>query len=523
MPNVTKGANMRGLMAYLAGPGKANEHTDPHLVAGDSAIMAWFDDDQLSPSAALAVGRTLDHPRTAMEVSIPVHVWHCSLSLRAEEGQLGDQKWAAISQDFVDGMGFTDTAGSPGEGKAPCRWVAVHHGASKAGNDHIHIVVSLVHEDGTKAAIGNDHWNAQKLTAELERRHGLQVVESRGQQRGERGVKPGELQRVERTGAAEPARRLLERQVRAAATAAVDEAEFVRRLRVDGVLVRARMAAGTDDVVVGFSVAVKPTAADRAAGQTPVWFGGGRLAQDLTLPRLRETWPDTPEAATAAAAEWVAAKRGRRAVAPGRELAAPTPEQWAQTTDAVRALREHLRTVAPGDTDTWTRVSAETAGAFAAWSRRTEPTPGPLAATARVLGASAQVRRPARRASGPSARGAALLLASIGHGGGGPVATAALLRQLANTTKAIHDAHIAAGDHRRAAEIEAVVRGQLEQVRQTLPEPAPSGPHTAVTALTAPARLVGSALPSAPPGRRPGQVSTTAPGRPASRGDGPSR
>ena len=523
MPNVTKGANMRGLLSYLAGPGKTNEHTDPHLVAGDSAIMAWFDDDQLSPAAALAVGRDLDHPRTSLEVSMPVHVWHCSLSLRAEEGQIGDQRWAAIAQDLVDGMGFTDTVGSPGEGKAPCRWVAVHHGASKAGNDHIHIAVSLVREDGTKAGYGNDHWRVQQLAGELERKHGLDVLASRELDRGTRGVKPGELQRAERNGAEEPARVLLERQVRAAATAAVDEAEFVRRLRGDGVLVRARMAAGTGDVVVGFSVAVKPTTADRAAGRAPVWFGGGRLAQDLTLPRLREAWPDSPQAATAAAAEWTAAKRGRRVAAPGREALQPTEAQWAEATAAVRELREYLRTVEPGDIATWTRVSADTAGAFAAWSRRTEVTPGPLAATAKVLGDSAQVRRPARRSSGPSARGAALLLASIGHGGAGPVATAALLRQLSNTAKAIHDAHLAAGDTRRAAEIADVVRGQLEQVRKSLPEPATAGPQTPTVAPTVPVRPVGSALPTATPARLPGRVSTTAPGRVTGRDEGPSR
>src|SRR5258705_3007997 len=31
---VTRGANVRRLLYYLYGPGKANEHTDPHLVAG---------------------------------------------------------------------------------------------------------------------------------------------------------------------------------------------------------------------------------------------------------------------------------------------------------------------------------------------------------------------------------------------------------------------------------------------------------------------------------------------------------
>ena len=34
IPNVTKGGRMGGLLSYLVGPGKRNEHTDPHLVAG---------------------------------------------------------------------------------------------------------------------------------------------------------------------------------------------------------------------------------------------------------------------------------------------------------------------------------------------------------------------------------------------------------------------------------------------------------------------------------------------------------
>lgn len=39
MPNITRGARMSGLMSYLAGPGRSNEHSEPHLVAGDAAIM----------------------------------------------------------------------------------------------------------------------------------------------------------------------------------------------------------------------------------------------------------------------------------------------------------------------------------------------------------------------------------------------------------------------------------------------------------------------------------------------------
>ena len=49
---------------------------------------------------------------------------------------------------------------------APCREqvvlvsgrVAVRHGVSRAGNDHIHIAVNLVREDGTKASVWRHCW-----------------------------------------------------------------------------------------------------------------------------------------------------------------------------------------------------------------------------------------------------------------------------------------------------------------------------------------------------------------------------
>lgn len=500
MPNVVRGERMGGLLTYLAGPGRANEHTEPHLVAGDAPMMAWHGEDELNHSAALSIARYLDQPRRAFDVEVAGgHVWHCSLSLRAEEGQLDDEKWGAIARDFVDRMGFGDEGGA----KAPCRWVAVRHGVSTNGNDHIHIAVNLVREDGTKAGVWRDFQRAQSVARDLEREHGLQELDTTY---ASRGLKPGEREaharrsaratyeraavsgatpwaglsaadrngRITAAAAGDQPRWDLARRVRACATASVDEAEFVRRMRQVGLLARPRFADGRDDVVVGYSVAVRPS-----AGERPVWYGGGRLARDLTLPRLREVWPDTPQCATEAASEWSAARRGRRPVAPGREVDQPGPELWEQYTRQVQELREQLRAVPVEDRETWARVAGQTAGAFAAWSHRVEATPGPLAATADALAKSAHLRRsPARptRTAMASASGAALLLIQAAQGGQGPAAEAVMLRQLANLAKALHDMHRAAGDARRAAEVAAAVRGQLAQVAARMPQPAGQAP-----------------------------------------------
>jgi hypothetical protein len=288
--------------------------------------------------------------------------------------------------------------------------------------------------------------------------------------------------------------------VRACSAAAGDEAEFVRRVRRAGVRIRPRFAKGSTSVVTGYSAALRD---GPAAG---IWYGGGHLARDLTLTRLRAEWPTTPDSTQAALGEWTAARRDAPSVAVGREAQTPDPEMWARYTTEVTALREQLRNVPCDDRELWAHVARETAGAFAAWSHSVEgATPGPLADTARILARSAQLRahqvRP-RRAGLPSARGAALLCASVAAGGSGTIAQTVLLRQLANTIKALHDAHQAAGDLRRANEIRDVVLNRLSAVHDALPAE-PADVAAGDPAATEAARIAGQ-----------GQLPVRAPGSP---------
>jgi len=500
MPNVGRGDRMGGLMTYLTGPGRANEHTEPHLVAGDAAMMAWHDDAELGRDGALAIARHLDRPRTANDVEVPGgHVWHCSLSLRADEGTLTDQQWGDIARDFITAMEFDEVEDT----KAPCRWVAVRHGVSTNGNDHVHLVVNLVREDGTKASVHNDFKRAQSAARALEVKHGLEPLESARAERATRGYDPAEREAQARararakyeqiapkTGARTPAwatlsaddrqariaaelrtdqpRYLLTLKVRGCATASSDEGEFVRRMRRSGLLVRPRFADGRTDVVTGYSVAERPV-----AGERPIWYGGGHLARDLTLPRLRDEWPDTPTGASEAAAEWSAAKRGRRVVAPGRETTTPDPEVWTRQNAELRALVERLRAVPVEDRDTWATVARQTAGALAAWSNATEETPGDLAAAAEALSRSAQTYgrtvRPTK-AGTVAISGAAMLLASAARGGQGTVAQAAMIRQLLQLTRAVHAAAAAGAQRRQADLLRDDARERLLRVRAALPQ-----------------------------------------------------
>jgi len=502
MPNVTRGERMGGLLSYLVGPGRSNEHTEPHLVAGDEAVLAWHDDAELDRVSALQVAKHLDRPRAVYGTQVPGgSVWHCSLSLRAEEGQLDDGQWADITRDFVQRMGFTDAPAEPGDasaadsagdsgdapgdvhvdatgeraGRAPCRWVAVRHGLSTAGNDHVHVVVSLVREDGTKASTWKDFARAQRVAGELERKYGLEVLESRDADRGTRGVSPAEQARTERTGAPEPDRVVLGRTVRAVAGSSVDEATFVTGLREQGLWVRARYAAGRDDVVVGYSVAARP------AGERAVWFGGGHLGRDLTITRLRAGWPDTPQASAAAVSQWQAARRGQptrgpRAGAGGS--ARVGDEQLVACTREVQALREHLASIPAGDRAGWAHAAREVSGALSAWSRRVEVRPGALARSADALARYSSTRayleppRVARAAARPSLRGTTLLLMTAADGGRGRAAEAVLVRQLLRTAQAIHDAQVATGQARSAEHLAVTVRAELAPLVRARPLPA---------------------------------------------------
>lgn len=516
IPNITRGSDIGGLMGYLAGGGRHNEHAEQHLVAGDSAIMAMHGYGELNQAAARAIGRRLDTPRLAYEVEITrqvrvedpetgellndrvaADVWHCSLSLRAEEGQLSDEQWGAIAQQFVDRMEFTEASG-----KAACRWVAVRHGLSTRGNDHIHIAVSLVREDGTKASTHNDFRRAQNLCRDLEHEHGLMGLESRDLGMGERGVKPAEQARANRGSGVEVETHRLERAVRAAAIASLDEGEFVRRLRREGMLIRPRFAAGRDDVIAGYSVALRPTGSER-----PIWYGGGRLARDLTLPRLREGWPDNPHAAQAGVDEWRATSKNPwkyRPVAPGREEQAPNPKLWEQYTRELSDLRAQLRQVPVTDRAAWAHVARETAGAFAAWSQRIETAPGPLADTARELSRSAHIRAHqscSKSAQMSSTAGAAMLLLQTATAGRNTAAEAALFHQLGRLSVALVDAHHAAGDSRRAEQIAATLRTKLTTIREQLPATAATvTPANELTAEQHSARRAQQGLATTSPG-----------------------
>jgi len=93
-----------------------------------------------------------------------------------------------------------------------------------------------------------------------------------------------ERDKATRLGRPEPARELLRRQVREAVSRPTSTTGFFDELRGAGLLVKERLSPATGDLT-GYAVAV--AGGDLNGRGQPVYFGGGRLASDLTLPKVR--------------------------------------------------------------------------------------------------------------------------------------------------------------------------------------------------------------------------------------------
>lgn len=308
MPNITRGSRMAGLVMYLAGPGRANEHDNPHVVAGDDLVTIQVEPGKtLSSDDALDIANVMNCPAKlyGTEVTVPkteqdpktgerqvvgrkpAGVWHCSLSLKSDEGRLSDDLWQQISSDFVEKMGFTNTENP----EQSSRWVAIRHGLSKAGNDHVHIAVQMVREDGTKANVHHDFSRAQKACNELENKYGFNIVESREQGRSPAADKPAERQRAQRQGRPQSDRYELRRRLRSALATATSESEYVEHLLDAGVRVQpyfqkgTRLQEGSNPEIAGYRVALPPT----GHGETrSFWYAPSKLDPALAWPRIQE-------------------------------------------------------------------------------------------------------------------------------------------------------------------------------------------------------------------------------------------
>jgi hypothetical protein len=302
---VYRGGDSGGLLRYLYGPGRYDDHSDQHLVAswdGDPAGL----EPPLGRRGRYRPGRLadlLDSPLDLLEREAGRFVWHCALRAAPGDRRLSDGEWQELAEDVMDRTGIAPQGDDGG-----CRWVAVRH-----DEDHIHLVAVLARQDGRGVRRSWDFRRLREACSRAELRYGLEATAAADRSAAPRATR-GEVEKAARLGRPVP-REELRRVVRAAAVATRRPEAFLAWLRRTGVLVRERRQ---DGELVGYAVGL---AEHRTGKGLPVWYGGRKLAGDLTLTKLTERWkqggaaPPTPIGVARAAVLEEASRAAQRAAA----------------------------------------------------------------------------------------------------------------------------------------------------------------------------------------------------------------
>jgi hypothetical protein len=277
VPDVSTGSHTAGLLRYLFGPGRRDEHTDPHIVAAWDTTGA--PDPVRDPGATVArLADRLDlHARLRAKETgtMPAkHVWHCPVRTAPGDRYLTDAEWADVARRIVAATGI-----APDGDDMACRWIAVRH-----AEDHIHIAAVSVRADGRRARTNRDGWRAQKECREIEKEYGLRQLKS-GDLTAPKTPTSAEQAKAERRGQSVTSREWLRDQAYDVLAAVRTEEEFFDILGTLGIKVNKRIGPQTGQVT-GYSLAAPGDT--NGAGEL-VYFGGSKLAPDLSIVRIRET------------------------------------------------------------------------------------------------------------------------------------------------------------------------------------------------------------------------------------------
>ncbi|MER7670664.1 mobilization protein [Kitasatospora sp. NPDC096128] len=429
VPDVSTGSRTRGLLSYLFGPGRRDEHTDPHIVA--AFAMPGLPDPGRAPldqrHALLdQLADYLDQPVRARErrlgTKVPQHVWHCPVRTAPGDRYLTDAEWAEVARRIVNATGIAPDGDDKG-----CRWIAVRH-----AEDHIHIMATTVREDRRRPRNKRDGQRAQAECRKIEKELGLRQLNP-----GDGTAAPmptsAEQAKAQRADHQLTAKEWLQQQALAIAAAVRDEQEYFSTLTTLGVQVRYRIGPESGDVI-GYSLA-RP--GDVNAAGEPVYFGGSKLSPDLSINRLRERFTaQAPTTPTPAAVE---------------------PDRWRQAETTLRntasfAFQGQHHPDAP-DSDTVVQAQAAAFGELLHTAALTAPTHirAELRAAATEFNRASRSRIRAEHQQAAALRSAAKeLLDTAGSGEDGATA-AALLSTAVFVLIAIARWHEAHGHRQQAA------------------------------------------------------------------------
>ncbi|WND36074.1 mobilization protein [Streptomyces sp. BB1-1-1] len=380
------GSNTRGLLAYLYGPGRHDEHTDPHIVAS-FAMLGMPDPGRDEYATLTQLARHLDEPvqlrNSEFGKKVTDHVWHCPVRAAPEDRYLSDAEWTEIAQRIVEAAGIAPAGDDLG-----CRWIAVRH-----ADDHIHILATTVREDGRRPKLHDSGVRVGDACRQIEKDYDLRQLK-KGDRTAARWPTQAEMHKAERLGWEQTSRDWLQDRIRAAIPHAGSAEELLTYLEADGIAVKPRRGPSGD--LLGYAVG-RPGDLNNDGEQ--IFHPGGKIAPDLTLPKLKARLETTaPE-------EHPTARRD--------QLATP----WHQATDALDTLHADMA----DDTHAQARITA--LGELIEATAQKAPThlQAELRAASRAF---ARAQRSQIRAENQAARTLRTAARDIAHGATGPDASA---------------------------------------------------------------------------------------------------
>ncbi len=210
-----RGTDTRRLLVYLFTEGRAgergldSEHRDVRVIAGwDTLSLLGPVRGEEGRAQVSRLAGLLDAPVRAGGVSKDAKpVYHLAISAALADRLLSDAEWADIAAEYVDQLGLARRGDSDA-----VRWVAVRH-----ADNHVHVVATLVRQDGHRVFPYNDFYRSRDASRPVEQRYGLTATSP-----------------ADRTSGRETTRGELRGRGRAALAGSQGWEEFAERLRLSG-------------------------------------------------------------------------------------------------------------------------------------------------------------------------------------------------------------------------------------------------------------------------------------------------
>ncbi|MBE5507623.1 hypothetical protein QMY57_25820 (plasmid) [Mycobacteroides abscessus subsp. abscessus] len=301
---ITHGRSASRALAYDHGPGRADEHRNPHRVAGNIPGRDW----RVRAHTMQRFISAHQNTRQDRQQNVKAHddhnrpgkdkqgrgsgkpergVYRIALANPSTDRVLSDQEWRQIADKFVERF-----SGRDGAQMGP--WEATRHDAH-----HIHLTISKYGYDGSRMSESHDYRRVAQICRDLEREHGLTNAAARSG-RGSGRVRADKEHAARAAGHGEPPK---DRDwLRQTVSGVLRDGGGINELRAAGVEIKLNQA--STGRVSGISYARIPEEArapneqqgqDRHGdhgvqrdGDTQIWFKGSQLGKAYSWNQVRQ-------------------------------------------------------------------------------------------------------------------------------------------------------------------------------------------------------------------------------------------